>query len=1169
MAAVACRGTATLPAANVREWLNGPLLADELGSAEDPAEDVFASCIVSWPGTIRLFEGIWEANDYYLQTLLSAINQPAVRRVLNAVFRPIRALLLLSDAVATRSGVARFASSEGRPRQSIRLPQALAHEAANRVTFGLDELAKMGILPDELQPFLFDPTNAGNLIHEIIGHTSLERRPIIRTAQGGIVLALPTAVSAALRRFVIESAADLRLSGILTRCVQELHLAHVLEALDIGWNIEVIGEPVFNEECRTHEFQGAFDTGGYVQVYLAHDDPLDVIREGLYSFHEISPVLGRQVAAGITELSKRADFRFGMTLLVHGGFGRGFAADLGQPVPGWSTIGLSVHDLVLLSREVGFSAIRAWKLLRQVSELEAVGFTVMNPNGFVNLYAFSEQQDFQVVPPEATGGLILVANNFVAALRERLRRAFDFHAARSWKDELWFEVERREPMPYFRDDEGRPLYACPAEARARHLLGCVEEGSRTIWIACWDTDGDQHHRSVAFQVWDMALNWLDRASQILAESLPVLPDVFAFVITFPDLREWSGEGRLFDGLPQHPTIEWSGTEVRIGCRREYLAAFGMAENTGDRWMVEAMVEGACGLAGIAAGEERVRQIADRIVPDTQSRFFHSIPATTAGDLVRAATEMPTPRLVQTEDDFRSGFRLPMLAGYDGKGGPLTKEEASPLLAKAVDVLWARIKKLLVTLDRGALIQHALVNHEAIEKDRDVWRMTASAVLAIHPDRESTLATAAKRESDRARSSTALRVLVEMAVCTSPLSGGLVPAAIDLDQLLADIAALIEVANVSDALHYRLYEGRLVVQPNMTFDFSRVLADVGRGGYFKAHGYRSYLAAASRYEDYFESAGETAPELTPAFEAACVAEFGASLSKLAEIAFMLAGWAAREGTPVVRARRSSVIRAICDLPGTTLTTAECVVRRLSLSPRQRWDEDKPEGAARRDWYPWRYGRKLSLTRRPLLLLADDADPEMLVSAGLFDRSLRHLAGTWAARLPSEMFDTAEMHAWIGTAIDRTGHAFNKEVCEALRSLGLQAIVEVSMQRFGAPGQLGDVDVLAWRPDSRVVNVIECKRLSEARTVGEVGERLKEYTDLEPTGKSRTPVKRHLDRVAFLKANLSAVANFVGLPEPLTLRSCVVTEALVPMQFSRKAAALIDVFVDMSGLAVTFR
>jgi hypothetical protein len=1168
MAAAACCGNLALPSVNVREWLNGPLLKDDLGAAEDSPEDVFVSCIVSWAGTTRIFEGIWEANDFYLQTLLSAVDRPAVRDVLSVIFRPVRALLLLSDTTAGRSGVERFSSSAGRPGQPVRLPEALAREAARRVTFSTDDLAKMEIAYDDLEPFMFDRSRGIKLFHETIGHTSLERRPVVGMDNGRVVLALPTAVSAAVRRFVLETAATLGLTDRVIRSVEQDHLARLLEAMEIGWEVKVFAGPHHDEESRMHELWGTFDTGGYAQVFLAHDNPAGVLAEGLFSYHEVSQTLRRLVAAGREALGNRPDFRHGITLLVHGGFGRGFAADFGEPVPGWSVIGLSLHDFVLLSREDGFSAVRAWKLLRQIDELKAVDIEFMNPNGFVNLYAFIEQEDFGFVPSGVTHGLIMVGANFVVGLRERLRRSFDFHAVRSWKDESWFEVERRRPSSYFADDDGRPMYVSPEVIRAGHLLGCVEAASRVFWLACWDRISGAEHRSVVFQVWDMALEWLGRAGEVLGESLPGLPIVSAFVLTFPDLQEWSGDGPFEDGSPERPEVDCSGVEVRIMCSRRYLTAFAVAENVGDRWMVEAIVEGGGRLVRIDADSELVRRTTDRIVPDTRSRFFHTVPATTTGDFVRAAVPVPAPRLIQAEDSFRSRFGLPKLSGYVGTGGSLSQHDASPLLAKAVDALWERIRALLVALDQGALIERALINHEAIEKDRSIWGMTAAAVLAVHSDPEATLAAAVRRESDRAQVSTSTRALAEMALCTSPLSGGRAPTTIDVDQLVADVAYLIEVANVNDALHYGLYAGELVVRPNMTLDFNAVLTEAMRGGYLRAHGDRSYTAAASRYEAYFESPAESVLKLEPAFEAACIAEFGASFRSLGDIALMFATRAARDGASVLRMRRSEVVGAIGEVLGSEPTLAEGIVRRLSLMPRPRWDENKPTGASQRDWYPWRFGRKLSLTRRPLIVLSDETDPEMLVCAGLFDRSLRHLASTWVARLPAEMFDTNEMRAWIGAAIDRVGHAFNHEVCGALRTLGLQAEVEVSMQRFGAPKELGDVDVLAWRPGTSVVFGIECKRLSQARTLGEIGERLKEYTDLEPTGKSRTPVKKHLDRMAFLKVNPDAVARYLGLQTSPLLQSCIVTENLVPMQFSAKAAALVDVYVDMSGLSAAF-
>ena len=93
LGALACRGTEPVPAANLRDWLNGPLLADDVARAEDPVEDVFVSSVVSWTG-------------------LAALNDPGIQSVREQVFGPVRALLRISDAVAARGGLPRHTCSQ-------------------------------------------------------------------------------------------------------------------------------------------------------------------------------------------------------------------------------------------------------------------------------------------------------------------------------------------------------------------------------------------------------------------------------------------------------------------------------------------------------------------------------------------------------------------------------------------------------------------------------------------------------------------------------------------------------------------------------------------------------------------------------------------------------------------------------------------------------------------------------------------------------------------------------------------------------------------------------------------------------------------------------------------------------------------------------------------------
>ena len=133
--------------------------------------------------------------------------------------------------------------------------------------------------------------------------------------------------------------------------------------------------------------------------------------------------------------------------------------------------------------------------------------------------------------------------------------------------------------------------------------------------------------------------------------------------------------------------------------------------------------------------------------------------------------------------------------------------------------------------------------------------------------------------------------------------------------------------------------------------------------------------------------------------------------------------------------------------------------------------------------------------------------------LLEAAARYLFEARSGRLPDRLFDSDEMRSWIGAVTDKLGHAFNETVAARLRDLGWKTRVEVRLTELGAVSELGDIDVLAWRDVTGPVYAIECKRLMHDRTVGEIGRRLRDYTEARVDGK-RTAMQKHVDRLAFL-------------------------------------------------------
>ena len=64
-----------------------------------------------------------------------------------------------------------------------------------------------------------------------------------------------------------------------------------------------------------------------------------------------------------------------------------------------------------------------------------------------------------------------------------------------------------------------------------------------------------------------------------------------------------------------------------------------------------------------------------------------------------------------------------------------------------------------------------------------------------------------------------------------------------------------------------------------------------------------------------------------------------------------------------------------------------------------------------------------------------------------------------------------------------------------------------------------------------------------------------------GAKRTPLQKHLDRMSFLEANRERLADFTGIAvDRLQLRSGLVTENLVSMQFEGIARDILDLVTD---------
>ncbi len=1033
------------------------------------------------------------------------------------------------------------------------------------VTFSASDLAALDVQPSDLDPFVFQSTHTATLASETLGHSTLERHPLVRH-EGNTIVVLPTAIGATVRRFVVDQAAAANDLNSLAASIADAQATDVRMG-SRAWGIEPTSSMSIVDSIQTRDFFGVFDQVGDVHVVYVPDNLDAISTAGLPGIQDLDPAVTDRLVRAATQRARHPTYRRGLTLLVLGGIGRGYAAQPPALPIDWHLLPLPVGDFVQLGWDHEMDAARAWKMLAQQDTLARVGMSLQNLSGFANHYAFLREHDYQLVPPDVSLSttLFLLPSNSVATLRKELRQALDHHAALSSDGQSWLEVQRRTVRPSSSQFCHDAIYVSVRHALEGQFMACVEGATGSWWVESDPLPPRSSNAQIVMMVCEMAVNWLAPIVKLLDDrSHASTQSPVTYRIVFPDLHNltWTQANDEAPHLP--PQVEMRDGQVQLTCSPAYLRAFGYKQNEGDEQMIRALLRGAYLAQGSSASTEAdLDSIVYDILGSQDARYIHVTPAKSLADAIYSEVPLPRLCLEAPEDRAWSRLNLARTAGWTGQPGVIPISKASAVFNGAVAALWGRIKGMLRHFDRRSVIERALLNLASIQKDRSTWRTSAAAMYAMREDRAELFHEVNTRERERALAALASRVIAEMSLCTSPVDRGYKLSSLDLEALIADVGTLLTCAGQSDALHHGLAGRGPTVYKNGSLGFDPSIG-VMLGPYLTAYGERSFLDAVNERGTGLGRMDDDREDVK-GFDDAFEAEFGLSMTEYVRFAESFTDRLIGEGRAYGWFEKDEVLKRLRDAGS---LQPERTFSGLALVSRSAWDEAEPKGAERRDWYPWRYGRRLSVLRRPLVALTADPGTDVLIMPTLLDSALGYLFEASSGRLPERLFDSVEMRRFIGEAANKNGHAFNSSVARRLTKLEWSTRTELSLSEMGGSARLGDIDVLAWRSEGPVY-LIECKRLMWDRTIGEIGERLRQYMTLATNG-TRTDVQKHLDRFEFGKAHVDEVGLVTGRAVSKgQLRSALITDDLTPMQFVARAKEMLDVVVDYSQLGEVFR
>lgn len=455
-----------------------------------------------------------------------------------------------------------------------------------------------------------------------------------------------------------------------------------------------------------------------------------------------------------------------------------------------------------------------------------------------------------------------------------------------------------------------------------------------------------------------------------------------------------------------------------------------------------------------------------------------------------------------------------------KGMPFGKikiEERYSVCSSIVDYLYERLQAIISSLNPHNLIELIYLDLEKVMYAMMLTQKRHAFNIACFPEKTRELNTT---YSQLNQSSVALKFFMEY-VAAQPPKGDVMLGELEYENILTICSAIIHWAQIGDLFKHNiinsemniLKSGRIGIENTQTNELTE----------------STYAAAIKRlivhsdpYIDKYNLKNDiiNSQELNFAF----LAEYGYFYDDFANTIYSLLLLGESISGEIYRKNINELCDIINENIGIEKTKIKKIITDLSLKERVNY-LPAPEGYKNTDVWPWRFNRRLSFTRRPLIMIDED------VVWG--NRQLFHCSMFTYELIKEGIFkaDSKELKKLIGKISDKRGNQFNDAVVEKFKKIE-SLIVDSKVQKINGKkiagedkNTLGDIDVLIINPRKKKIIVGEVKDFSFAKSPYEMQQQYIEvFCD---TDKKLCYMSKHKRRVGWIKEHMDDVIDHYHL------------------------------------------
>lgn len=221
--------------------------------------------------------------------------------------------------------------------------------------------------------------------------------------------------------------------------------------------------------------------------------------------------------------------------------------------------------------------------------------------------------------------------------------------------------------------------------------------------------------------------------------------------------------------------------------------------------------------------------------------------------------------------------------------------------------------------------------------------------------------------------------------------------------------------------------------------------------------------------------------------------------------------------------------------------DCFFRHFALESRGNMGKP-PVGYKHSDIFPWRYNRKLSYLLRPILLIKNAENKEVVIFSARHlssaSENLNYLLFNGLLKVDSQY---KKINSLLASRNNVKGKEFRNEVANWLsENFNLEVIpYEYKIPRKKQHKDYGDIDVLAFDNTRKIIYCIECKNTKQTKIIYEFSVSIQNYIEKQ--------LPKHLNRVMWVKDNKSVLSErFNSDFSNYEVRSLLVSSFQLPLK-----------------------